>query len=184
MFVQTDTISLMADIRELLQEDAASFRALRLRALETDPGAFPGSLDEYNDELLSITGMDLSRKRGSSDDILLGAFMEQLVGTVGIERERSTKLRHKGRLWGTYVQPERRRLGIGRLLLSAVLEEVDHHMPGLEQIHADVSTFNLHAQQLLSAVGFIELCTFPRALLVDDQAVDQVRMVLTRDQGS
>ena len=174
----------MADIRELQQEDAAGFRALRLRGLETDPGAFPGSLEAYKDELLSITWMDLSRKRGSSDDILLGAFLEVLVGTVGIERERSPKARHKGRLWGTYVQPDRRRLGIGRLLITAALEEVDHRMPDLEQIHADVSTFNLHARQLLTAVGFVELVVFRRALLVDGQAVDQVRMVLTRDTES
>jgi len=51
------------------------------------------------------------------DNAIFGAFDGQdLVGTVGLHRERGLKLAHKAVIWGVYVAPSFRQRGVGRLL--------------------------------------------------------------------
>jgi len=167
----------MADIVELSSADAGPFRAHRLRALETDPGAFPGSLASYQDEMLSLTGQYLARLAGSTDDLLLGAKIDSLVGTLGLARETVPKLRHKATLWGMYVIPERRRLGIGKLLLQELLARIERRMPGLAQIHAWVTVGENHPRKLLEQFGFRVLCVEPRALRIDGKYFDRAHLL-------
>lgn len=170
----------MADIVELESADAGPFRAHRLRALETDPGAFPGSSTRYQDELLSLTGQFLGRLKDSSEDILLGAKIDTLVGTLGLARESEPKLSHKATLWGLYVIPERRRLGIGKLLVTELLEHVDRRMPDLRQIHAWVTVGETQPRKLLEQYGFRVLCVEPRALRVNGAYLDRAHLLLER----
>ena len=53
---------------------------------------------------------------------MLGAFAPELAGVVGVFRERPRKAAHKARLWGLYVRPEFRRLGLGLILVRQAIE--------------------------------------------------------------
>jgi GNAT superfamily N-acetyltransferase len=53
----------------------------------------------------------------------MGAFRDgELVGTAGFAVQQGQKNAHKGRLWGMYVRPNSRNIGVGRLLVRAVLD--------------------------------------------------------------
>ena len=174
----------MAEIFELQNSDAGAFRAHRLRALETDPGAFPGSIVQYEDELLSLTGQYLGRVAVSSDEILLGAKIDTLIGTVGLTREREPKIRHRATLWGLYVVPERRRLGVGKSLLAELMNLVDRRMPDLKQIHAWVTVGEERPKKLLAGFNFEQLCIEPNALFVNGEYLDRYHLLLDRPTTS
>jgi GNAT superfamily N-acetyltransferase len=56
------------------------------------------------------------------DHAIFGAFIkDELIGFVGIYRKKMFKIRHKADLWGTYVAPNFRNKGIGRLLVQATI---------------------------------------------------------------
>ena len=66
--------------------------------------------------------------------LFCGAFLRgEMVGMAGYIRFAEQKLRHKGRLWGVFVQPVHRGLGIGGALVRELLRlaTCEH---GLEQI--------------------------------------------------
>jgi GNAT superfamily N-acetyltransferase len=52
---------------------------------------------------------------------------------VGFKREKGKKLRHKAIIWGMYVVPEVRRLGVGKALLKEMIGRA-REMEGLEQL--------------------------------------------------
>jgi len=104
-------------IRRLRTDDAAAFQALRLAALLDTPEAFASSHEEERHLTLEAVAGRIEDPR---DPGVLGAFVDgQLVGVVGLSRERFAKMAHKGYIWGMYVAPAARGLGVARQLMVA-----------------------------------------------------------------
>jgi GNAT superfamily N-acetyltransferase len=106
-----------ATIRRLRSDDAASFKAIRLEALKASPELLRSTF-ELEDKL------DLAWFAGRLEDAhVVGAFRDgELVGTAGFSIQQGEPNAHKGRLFGMYVRSSLRNLGLGRLLLNAVLD--------------------------------------------------------------
>jgi ribosomal protein S18 acetylase RimI-like enzyme len=136
-------------IRRLRSDDAASFRAIRLEAVKADPEAL-GSTFELEDKL------DVAWfARRLEDAHVLGAFQDgELVGTAGFSIQQGQKNAHKGRLWGMYVRSGSRNLGLGRLLLRAVLDVARENV---ELIQLSVVTEKRPARRLYESAGFLEV---------------------------
>ena len=138
---------------EVLQTAAAELaHAFRLRALRENPEAFGATFEE--EVTLSADAVS-SRLRATTDHFALGAFDERgsLVGIAGMYRERHTKSRHKGIVYGMFVAPEVRGRGIGKSLLAAVIERAKG-LQDLEQLNLHVVTENVAARELYLAAGF------------------------------
>lgn len=165
----------MIVIHEMKQTEAKPFWSLRLEALLNHPTAFGSSYDEAKD-----TPMEVVRERLICNDnqFVLGAYSgedNRLVGMVGCKRETSLKARHKAFIWGMYVTPEFRQLGVGRLLMEEVINRASA-MVGLDIVMLTVVTSNASASRLYRSLGFetygVERC----ALKVDGVCIDEAHM--------
>ncbi|XUM22768.1 N-acetyltransferase family protein [Bradyrhizobium oligotrophicum S58] len=169
------SMSPAATIRRLRADDAACFKTLRLEALTINPESM-GSTFELE------TGLDLewfaSRLEAS---YTLGAFRGgELVGTAGFVIQQGPKRSHKERLFGMYVRPGARQLGLARLLINALLEVAREQVELMQLI---VVKDNDPARRLYESVGFLQFGLEPRAAKYGGRYFDEVHMALDFSQA-
>ncbi|HKS71217.1 MAG TPA: GNAT family N-acetyltransferase [Ktedonobacterales bacterium] len=163
------------ELRTLTPADAATYWALRLRALREVPYAFGSSYEDSKDRPL---GEVAKRLASEGDDFTLGAFDgETLVGMVTFHRQTGTKERHTANVFGMYVAGEAQGRGIGGALLDALLARA-RELPGLEQIYLGVATTQDGARALYRSRGFEPYALVRRELKVGETYVDVEGMVL------
>ena len=95
-------------LRRLAAPDAASYRELRLEGLRRHPEAFSSSWEDESSRSLDWFAGRLE------DNAIFGASSAvdpTLAGVVGLHVLEAVKLRHKGVLWGMFVQPEHQGTG-------------------------------------------------------------------------
>lgn len=161
-------------IRRLLPLDAGEFQALRLQGLRECPTAFASSYEEECDEALSVTAERLAANpmRG-----MFGAFSgSTLVGVIGLQREEMRKLDHKALIWGMYVAPEFRRMGIARQLVDQALKNA-FAMPGVRQVNLSVNAANVPAVALYETVGFKPFGVERGFMVVNGAVHNEIHMV-------
>jgi RimJ/RimL family protein N-acetyltransferase len=160
--------------RTLTPEDAAAFQALRLRGLAEAPTAFASS---YEEEVNTPIAEIERRLQPKASGALFGAFAAgALAGIAGIERESMAKLSHKAYLWGMYVSPEHRGVGLGFQLLQTVLPYAWQSL-GVAQVNLGVHTENASAIKLYRRIGFVVWGTEMGALVVGGESQDEHHMV-------
>ncbi|BAM92350.1 GCN5-related N-acetyltransferase [Bradyrhizobium oligotrophicum S58] len=159
-----------ATIRRLRADDAAPFKAIRLEALTINPESLGSTFELEN-------GLDVGWFAGRLEDShTIGAFRGgELVGTVGFVVQQGPKNSHKGRMFGMYVRPGSRQLGLGRLLLNTLLDAAREQV---ELIQLIVVSDNLPARRLYESVGFLEFGLELKGLKYGDRYYDQVHMAL------
>jgi len=161
-------------IRKLTEQDIDVFWELRLRALRDNPEAFGST---YEETLARGKEAMLWRLSQAGDSFTLGAFDDGMVGTVRFHREEGLKEKHKGYVFGMYVEPEVRGRGIGKALMQELIAQ-SRTLEGLEQLLLGVVTINDTAHNLYRSLGFEEYGIEPRALKQDEQYWDERLMVL------
>jgi len=170
----------MADrpvIRRLAATDLRAYKALRDRMLEAYPEAFTSDAGAERgrraDDYLPRLGLD----RPDGGHLLLGAWDDgELVGAIGLERDRRDKVRHIGHVIGMMVKPEAQGRGIGRALVERAL--ADARAAGLELLTLSVTEGNDAALQLYQSAGFERYGTLRRALRIGDRYHTKVHMAL------
>ena len=111
----------------------------------------------------------------SSDRLMLGAWGQGLCGVVGIERYGNELEKHKGRLWGPYVEIMNRGKGIGASLIKRAIE-FSFSVDGVEIITLETTSKATHAHKLFHSQGFKTTGTQKEALLFGSEYVDIVNM--------
>jgi len=145
----------VVQVRRIVDSDLESLRALRLRALATDPMAFGDTLESAQKSDLS--GWEEWVQRASSSDDATTFFAHlpdgRLVGMIGSTwKEGITWL---GAMW---VEPPFRGLRVGARLLDSVLSWSDSIHPGSE-IRLYVATIQDAAIRLYQSRGFVNTGT-------------------------
>lgn len=156
-------------VRRLVPDEAALYRALRLESLTLAPEAFGATLE-------STRGIPEERwKELLAKDYVLCAFTgDQALGMARLSLQDGPKDRHKSLLTGMYVRREARGSGVGRAVVSAVLDLAE----GLaEQVLLNVVTTNLAALALYESVGFVRYGLQRQALKSAEGYADEILMV-------
>ena len=122
-------------VRRLAQTDAGAFREIRLEGLRLHPEAFGASWREEQAQPLEW----FADRLGAGFVLGGGTANERLDGVAGLYVPEAEKARHKGTLWGMYVRPEARRIGLGHRLVEAVVE---HARTQVEEMILGVSVEN------------------------------------------
>ena len=157
------------EIRRLGAGDAADFRALRLAALKADPQAFGSTYEAEAGRSLA----EFAERLGSS--AVFAAYAGgRPVGMTAFKRRDGARERHKGFVWGTYVQADRRRSGVAGALMAALLEAAAAE---LELLTLCVVKENAAAIALYRKFGFEIYGIEPRALKDPGGYADEVLMV-------
>lgn len=160
--------------RALTPQDALAFQQLRLRGLQECPIAFSSSYEEEVSTPLS----DIERRlQPKPDAAIIGAFDSgALVAMAGLKREGQIKLAHKAYIWGVYVAPEARALGVGAQLLIRALRYATGVLR-VRQVNLGVNTQNAAAIALYKKLGFVEYGLERDFLIVNGEAHDEYQMV-------
>ena len=158
----------MPDISQLTTNDTEAYRTLRLEALKRCPEAFGRSHDEE-----AVRGTEFFADIVERNAVF-GAFDDGiLVGMAGFFVMDMAKSRHRGVLWGMYVQEAYRRTGIGETLVRAIM---DHASDRVEQVHLGVVTTNEAARRFYLRCGFEEYGVDPRALKLGGEYYNEALM--------
>jgi len=163
-------------IRPLTLQDADTWWHLRLVALKDEPHSFAESAEEH--EARSQEDIQKFFRALNSEDFIIGAFEDgELAGMAGFYREKHTKFRHKGTIWGVYVRRESRGKGIAKAILGEVIHRA-RMIDGLEQILLVVAATQEKPRRLYESLGFRKYGVEPRSLKVSGEYIDDELMIL------
>ena len=171
-----------AHIRILRRGDAASFQPHRLEALLECPEAFGSTFEEDSLLSLDVVADRLEVRTEVSRRVVFGAFDgNRLIGFVGCMQEQKLKARHKAMIWGTYVVPDARGRGVGKALLSRLVEHVST-WPEVALLTLTVVERAHAARALYAAAGFERFGREPDGLRQDgvSDTVEYMALVLPR----
>jgi ribosomal protein S18 acetylase RimI-like enzyme len=158
------------NIRLLTETDCLSWKTLRLEALKNVPEAFGSSYEEeslWADERFQMT---------LQQNYIFGAFIDtELVASSAFFTLNNIKTKHKGVIWGVYVKPNYRKIGIAATLLQTLIQHAKQHVI---QLHLSVTAHNLAAIKFYEKFGFKIYGTEPNALKIDNVFFDEHLMVL------
>lgn len=166
------------EYRILGVDDYQNYSNLRSEALATNPEAF-GSTE--------IQEVDVRKPRyeamqKSDFNFIVGAFDgEKLVGMVGYMRSTGPKVKHKGHVWGVYVNPAYRGRKVGSQLLKMTVDKAFGETD-IELIQLGVSFGNNNALILYANAGFDVYGVEKQALFVNGEYIDEYLMVRYRNQ--
>jgi ribosomal protein S18 acetylase RimI-like enzyme len=162
-------------VRLLTSDDAESWWHLRLEALRNNPASFADSAEEHLTKTIDFACERLSGN--PQENFVLGAFAEgKLTAVAGFYRHAHLKERHKGTIWGVYVQPEFRGKGVARALMQEIISKA-RKIHGLEQILI-VASAHLNARKLYEKLEFQSYGIEPRSLKIGTEYVNDLLMIL------
>ena len=157
-----------SEIRRLAPADAADYREVRLAALKDDPEAFSS---RYGIEA-ARPDEDFAARLQTS--VVHAAYREgRIVGMAGVAARSDPVEPRCAFLWGVYVRPEMRGLGIASRMLDAALEKA---LERFDEITLDVAAGNLPAIALYEKFGFARR-GMPRPMQTGAGDRDEISMV-------
>jgi ribosomal protein S18 acetylase RimI-like enzyme len=156
-------------VRRLTSDDAEAFRSIRLEALKEYPEAYGSTFEREASEPITY----FTERLESSH--IFGVFrQESLVGVAGFRAMDGPKDRHKGFIWGMYVQRSLQGSGAAELLLENLIV---HARSRVELVQLTVTANNLRGFRFYQKMGFSVFGIEQRALKQNGVYFDEIWMV-------
>ncbi|ATY88382.1 GNAT family N-acetyltransferase [Lactococcus lactis] len=164
------------EIKIIDKSDWFSYQKLRLTALKVAHESFGST---YEREVQFTEKQIIERISPNSNKFFMGIFDgKELVGMVSFHKEIGEKERHKGDIYGMFIHGDYQDKGLGKRLLSSLINKVKEDYPDLEQIRLSVVSNNISAIKLYRHLGFEKYGVEVNALKEGDKYFDEDLMVL------
>jgi RimJ/RimL family protein N-acetyltransferase len=161
--------------RRLAVGEIPAMQALRREALASEPLAFGATAE---DDLALDTAHAERSLADPTTAAIFAAFASGVpIGMVGVVRMMREKVRHRGFVWGMFVQPAYRGHGVGALVLEAAVNHA-RGWSGVRQLHLSVTSPSVAARRLYERAGFVVWGREPRAIGWHGTFVDEYHLVL------
>jgi ribosomal protein S18 acetylase RimI-like enzyme len=163
-------------VRALVEADLSAYKSLRDHVLLHHEEAFTS--DAAAESLRTAQSYRARLGTNAEGGFTLGAWRgDRLVGAITCERDGRSKVRHIGHIVGTMVLRDQQGQGVGRALLTALLERAGAD-DELHQLTLSVTAGNRAAVGLYESAGFTRYGTLPRAIRVGGRFLDKDLMLL------
>lgn len=170
-------------ISTLCNEQVPLYKALRLRALRDHPDAFMETPEAFEARSVEAISERMRESQSCGGFTLIAQHPERgLVGTASLAVGATPKDKHRGVVWGVYVAPEARGMGVGRLLLKDLINRASE-TSGLRNIHLSVVSSNQSAFRLYESLGFTEYGFDVDALYVNGEFLSEALMSMDLSNG-
>ncbi|MDQ2682232.1 MAG: GNAT family N-acetyltransferase, partial [Chloroflexota bacterium] len=117
------------------------------------------------------------RARQERTGVTLSAIHDgEVIGNCQIDLDPLAS-RHMGEL-GIAIAQDWRGMGLGRALMTALIDEAKEVLPGLRIVRLNVFAGNDRAIALYRSLGFIETGRIPGAILRRGEYIDLIQMAL------
>jgi ribosomal protein S18 acetylase RimI-like enzyme len=160
-------------VRLLRPDESPRYVALRQRMIADSPWAFAASPDDATLDAVQVATL-LETKENI---VIIAEVANDLVGCVGVVRERAQKFSHRSRVWGFFVEPAHRGQGIGKALLRQAIR-MARSWPGVDYVDLAVSENSPEAYALYKSVGFRAWGREPESTELDGKRYDEIYMSL------
>ncbi|OON93807.1 MAG: hypothetical protein ATN31_05260 [Candidatus Epulonipiscioides saccharophilum] len=137
-------------IRSLSFNDGDILKNIRYKALKNNPEAFGASYEEEQ----NYDTLTYSNRLKDENNYFFGAFENnEIIGLICLSKNTRLKTSHRSTITSFYVDLNYRRMGIGKQLLSTVLQKAaDIQM--IEQVELSVVSIQYPAISLYISMGF------------------------------
>lgn len=165
-------------LRPLEIEDFSQFLDIQSAALLQAPEVFGSDYDWFAGLSILSKEQRYEQYMNYPYQYLLGAVNAEglIIGMIGYSSQDSSKVRHKGRLWGLFVREEYRGHGIATVLINSIVDTV-REVSDVEQLQLSVSTQNQASYGLYLRLGFSVYGTEIHAMKIQHSYVDEYLMV-------
>ncbi|MBT4889736.1 MAG: GNAT family N-acetyltransferase [Rhodospirillales bacterium] len=112
-----------------------------------------------------------------NNNFIFGGYTSSgdLAGVIGFYVPTSNKQKHKATLWGMFVRPEVRGVGLSKYLAEEVIKQAENLA---EEILLTVVDSNIAALRLYKGLGFKKYGLEKRALKIGNEYQDELLMSL------
>lgn len=166
-------------VRRLGPGDDADLLFIRARALLRAPAAFGSGPGDDRFDAPGFAAALLADR----ESVVYGAFRESIIGLVGLHPAEHRKTAHVLDLWGLYVEPEHRGLGVGKSLMLHAIGDA-RRVPGVSYVRLAVTDAAPEAAALYRSLGFVECGYESDALRLDGMQIEETSMRLTLEPDS
>ncbi|HCR81015.1 MAG: acetyltransferase, GNAT family protein [Candidatus Pacebacteria bacterium GW2011_GWB1_47_8] len=164
-------------IRLLTTDDVAQYRALRLKALQTNPESYLSTYESEKNKPLDSFAWELRYATSQPVNGYYGVFIDdQLVGYTQLERSYLAKQQHIAYLYSLYVDPAYRGKGHASKLLT-YLGQLAKEKAGIERLFITCNRKNLPAQELYKKLGFKQYSIREKSVKWGNEYDDEIEMV-------
>lgn len=162
-------------VRPVREADAEPYRDLRIEALRTAPTAF--GMDVTTAENRSLEQWQQQMRDGTGDSQTLNCIAEagsECVGMIVFQQETGVKTAHNGNIYGVYVRPAWRGVGILDALFAAGSAWAAPR--GVRFLKLSVSATNVAAIRAYTRLGFQVYGVDPEAIVWEGRFYDELLM--------
>lgn len=140
-----------------------AYKDIRIKSIKTNPEAFASTENDVLKDPDEKWQTFLNKSLAHDGEIMLFAVDDtggdqKPVGIVGAFWDNKIKTKHVAHIFGVFVDPEYRGMGVGSMLFSQLLSELKA-IPQLKKASLEVVISEIPAINLYKKHGFIEVGT-------------------------